>query len=890
MEQGFKFNSPSVQFRENVLIRTSENTGNGTSLGVVGEFERGAAFLPIQLTSKDSAFAFLGRQNSIYPASFSLYNFLDEANDLYVTRILGLSGYNAGKAWVLTARGGVDTANITSTNTISGATETVTGGTFQGAILPSTTGETLTIEPDFVFDGTEFTGTTYEVEVLGYSASTNEYFIQYDVFTNTAPVLSEYEDTVLAVLRSRGRYNGETQEFDVDTVIITGETGTSLYDEFTLIASNSATNESETYVLSMNPNNRNYIVNVLGDSVFGKENLLWVEKVYPESVTTFYENDYAYNVKAIEEYSSSTYANYAEQYKGGETPWIVSELRGNKITRLFKINTWSDGDISNKLAKVSFTDINPQTKEFTLLVRDFNDTDENITILESFTRCTMNKNSQNYIGKRIGAIDSITNEFIYPRKSEYIYLNLDENHPNDSFPCGFEGYELRSFENAKLPKIFYKTSYSNSDRVGRNFLGVSEKAYTNSFGRSTASLGLNEDLFEYFGVDNSTNTAKTNGFHMDSEVSGNTYVDGSVEIGSFDGGAASFKDINDILDESNPYNNTQARKFTVVFKGGFDGWDIYRTERTNTDSYAPNSANYSIGNDWDAYKAAIDTFDNAEEVDVNLIITPDINWFDNRTLVNEMIEIVEADRKGDSVYIVDPPDITGADLAKNVADLFELVDINSVNVTTYAPWVELVDSQNNQSIWLPPSVDVIRNIAITDKVAAPWFATAGLNRGVLRATRARVKLTERMRDTLYSSRINPIKTDKNNGILIYGNKTSFVGESNDPRIFLNIRRLIITATERITSIAETLLFEPNDSVVRTDFENRVNSYLTDVRRERGLIDFRIVGDNLNPEVLDRGEMYFNLLLKPTRALEYIGIDLTLTPTGVDFNDLIGTIN
>ncbi len=99
------------------------------------------------------------------------------------------------------------------------------------------------------------------------------------------------------------------------------------------------------------------------------------------------------------------------------------------------------------------------------------------------------------------------------------------------------------------------------------------------------------------------------------------------------------------------------------------------------------------------------------------------------------------------------------------------------------------DSENNQYIWLPPTLEVVRNIALTDNIAFPWFATAGLSRGTTTAIKARKKLTLEQRDSLYEGRINPMATFSETGVVIWGNKTLQVKETALNRI--NVRRLLL---------------------------------------------------------------------------------------------------
>ncbi len=61
--------------------------------------------------------------------------------------------------------------------------------------------------------------------------------------------------------------------------------------------------------------------------------------------------------------------------------------------------------------------------------------------------------------------------------------------------------------------------------------------------------------------------------------------------------------------------------------------------------------------------------------------------------------------------------------------------------------------------------------------AFPWFASAGYTRGLVNSVKARVKLTQEDRDTLYQGRINPIATFSDVGTVIWGNKTLQVADT-----------------------------------------------------------------------------------------------------------------
>ena len=176
----------------------------------------------------------------------------------------------------------------------------------------------------------------------------------------------------------------------------------------------------------------------------------------------------------------------------------------------------------------------------------------------------------------------------------------------------------------------------------------------------------------------------------------------------------------------------------------------------------------------------------------------------------------------------------------------------------------------------------MRNIAITDNISFPWFATAGMSRGVTKAIKARKKLTLDQRDTLYAGRVNPMATFANEGVVIFGNKTMQIKESALDRV--NVRRLLLQSRKLISAVAVRMLFEQNDDVVRQQFLSMVNPILDNIRKERGLTDFRVVLSD-DPEEIDRNELNGQIFIKPTRSLEFIAIEFVITNTGASFDDL-----
>jgi hypothetical protein len=618
------------------------------------------------------------------------------------------------------------------------------------------------------------------------------------------------------------------------------------------------------------------------------------------------------------------------------SPWVVSELRGNNVYQLFRFVSIADGNSANFQVKLSILNISFSNGTFDVVVRNYYDTDESPVVLEKFTNCSMDPSLNNYIAKKIGSSDG---EFVL--NSRYIMVEYNVDAPVDALPCGFEGYKSRQYAGAKTGFPIYKTKYdfpgelignppfgipdgtdfpktSPGDNVRRTYLGISDK------------IGYDSDFFQYKGkqgpLDPCEDTSGddwsflSKGYHMDSGATVVLIPSGYTTSGesAFEVGDASFN--SEPFNASSPYYRLFSRKFSLLVQGGFDGWDIYRETRTNGDMFQvgqrgflygacataryPNASGagmfklITVGDntqdwantDYYAYLLGIRTFANPEANNINVFATPGIDWSNNSNLVEEAIEMVEFDR-ADSIYLCTTPDInlfvqtfTAEDLIypQDAVDSLEQTGIDSNYTATYYPWVLTRDTVNNTQIYIPPTAEVCRNLALTDNIAFPWFASAGYTRGIVNAVKARKKLTQEDRDTLYKGRINPIATFSDVGTVIWGNKTLQVRESALDR--LNVRRLLLQARKLISAVAVRLLFEQNDAKVRQDFLDAVNPILDSIRRDRGLYDFRVTVSS-SAEDLDRNQLVGKIYVKPTKSLEFIDIEFLITPTGASFDNI-----
>jgi hypothetical protein len=819
-------------------------------------------------------------------------------------------------------------------------------------LVPPTT-TTTTTNPCVTPTPTSTTTTTTAAPVNCY---TGTLIGRVYIFSGTA--YTDYDDLVIATLRSRGLATYGTDDGAVyevsgltDVEMVCGNEYSAVtknpYSTFALNVTDKDNNKFF-FETSFSNSDSKYITKVFGTSNFAKPKdvvPLFVEERFQSLLNYAWRKGYIRGLNceltalpnARQGSDPTSIAWYLEKYQSPVSPWVVSELRGNKVYNLFKVTTIADGDSANIEVKISIANISFGNGTFDVLVRDFFDSDSAPTVLEKFTNCSMDPSQNNFIAKKIGTVDGE-----YALNSKFIMVEINEDAPVDALPCGFQGYSFREYSGVRPPFPIYKTKYdfpgevvynppfglssgaddivrSAGDNVRRTYLGISD------------TVGFDVDFYGYKGkqlpLDICTDVSgedwfyKTRGFHMDVNASAITISNGFVTSGTpaFYVGSAPFT--TDPEDSSNPYYRLFARKFSFLCSGGFDGWDIYRDYRTNGDRFVLGQSGYRKGacpsfkyptatgwgafkqitvgdntqdwanTDYYAYLLGQKTFANPEAVNINVFVTPGIDYVNNSNLVEDSIDMIENDR-ADSIYICTTPDYnmfvptTGDQLdfiyPQEAVDNLEESNIDSNYTATYYPWVLTRDSVNNTQIYIPPTAEVTRNLALTDNIAFPWFAAAGYTRGIVNAVKARKKLTQEDRDTLYKGRINPIATFSDVGTVIWGNKTLQIRESALDRI--NVRRLLLQARKLISAVSVRLLFEQNDEKVRQDFLDAVNPILDAIRRDRGLYDFRVTVSSDTAD-LDRNQLTGKIYIKPTKSLEFIDITFYITPTGASFDNI-----
>jgi len=280
------------------------------------------------------------------------------------------------------------------------------------------------------------------------------------------------------------------------------------------------------------------------------------------------------------------------------------------------------------------------------------------------------------------------------------------------------------------------------------------------------------------------------------------------------------------------------------------------------------------------YTNMINLLGNGDDYRYNVLITPGLFAAEAKIGASQVTTAINnTQNRGDNIYVVDLvpysssiSTVTGQANAKNTS-----------YAAAYWPWVQTIDPDSAQLVWVPASTMVAGVYAYNDNVSEPWFAPAGINRGGLgNVVRAEKKLSQANRDTLYQNKVNPIASFPGTGVVVYGQKTLQTKASALDRV--NVRRLLIALKSYISQVAQNLVFEQNTIATRNQFLSQVNPYLESVQQRQGLYAFKVIMDDSNntADVIDRNQMVGQIYIQPTRTAEFIYLDFNILPTGAVF--------
>lgn len=707
---------------------------------------------------------------------------------------------------------------------------------------------------------------------------------------------------------------------------------------FNLALSQSLNGGYGVYNFSFNPNDTSYITNVFGnnaqvgdpsDYVPGtKIEASYLYSLFQDDINIVSSNPAQWRINGTAMPSGSWTGqplNFTDEYSlapttgdstfsltNAYTPFVVSQQiapwNGGTPHRyeLFQFFTLSDGTYTNQSIKIEISNVKlagtvagTDWGTFSVIVRKYSDTDKKTIILEQFNNLTLDPTDPNFIARAIGDqynYISFTGKIyqfgIYENLSNYIRVAIStNNYPITAVPYGFEAYTTPiagAMGQHCSPVAYTKASvYGLSPGKypsGIDFNGppagsdaeLSALYPTSSFGNPRF-----EDNLQYFVPVPSGATVGSNiGFALDDEtvlngVGTGSYIEGSNSVPA-------------IYDASNEAAYVKMRSFVFGFQGGFDGQSPSIDYNIGRDINSGNTQGLNCATSTTAgsvaYNQCIGALSNADEFDINLIVTPGIIYSLHSYVTNLVVEMCE--NRGDCFYIADlyqdngNPDSGQID---NVVDLAAQFDTSYAG--TYYPWIVIKDTNINQLVTIPPSVILPAVYANNDNVAGEWWAAAGLNRGgIPLATQVTDRTTQPDRDVLYEGKVNPIAAFPGQGIVVWGQKTLQNADSALNRI--NVRRLLIEIKKFFASTSKYLVFEQNTSATWNKFLSITNPYLESIQQRSGLYAFQITMDSTTntADLIDQNIMYGKIGLQPTKTSEMILLDFSILPTGATFSN------
>jgi hypothetical protein len=665
-------------------------------------------------------------------------------------------------------------------------------------------------------------------------------------------------NTTLAILKFRGT---------VEEVLLSGSP-----TDFTLVLDTAGLTSGN---LSLDESSNNYIKKVLGTdptSAKGGDSLtgLYVEAVFDWNQAAVLGSVSANTLGAGMTSCTAAFNNITGGFAEAATPEIVSQNFGGDVYSLFKIHTRSHGDDQNKEVKVSISHVDTATTgfpSFTVTVRDFNDVDRSPIVLETFANVNLDRSSKQFIGRVIGdrraAYDftqeppEILYDGEYDNASNYIRVSVFDGAPSVARPSGFRGIPSIN-TTANIPALPTQVDNKNS------------RATVDS----SVFMGVN---FETGGIRNRLKPTVTSASGTSSANDGMLFYSVTGDYGgSTSASITGMANIDMAGSNSGNFSTTNPLRFTVPLYGGFDGLDA-RSDKLTDSNDGTLSADH---------EKAIKILSNPDEYTYNLIAMPDVWSSAAGGTPDILLDMVGT--RGDAFYILDIANGTtsGNGLSMTVAQAqAEAEKFDSNYGATYYPWVRINDVDNDKLVWVPPSVEVISAYAFNDRVAQPWFAPAGFNRGGMEnVMETRRRLTQGQRDDLITRNVNPIATFPGQGIVIWGQDTLQKSDSLLSKV--SVRRMMLTVRKTIASFSRGFVFDQNTASQRSKLSKLINDYLQGVQQAQGLEEFRAILDETTttPDLIDRNTMKGKIILKPTSAAEIILLDFAVTKNGAVFDE------
>lgn len=459
------FRSPNF-FEREIELKAPPTTGPiGVPAGIIGTANKGPAFVPVTVASFSEFVSIFGNLDPKKFGPYAVNEFLKNKSSLTYMRVLG-AGANKTTA---------DISATVSAGRVKNAGFKLEGSVASHDALGRHVGAVQFLVADHTLQANEAYGMPMFTDNSSRTSSTNVNLVRGVVMlaSGSRMIVLDGDQQVPSVFAGATTADDAAQVKSGKFKLIISSTLGSTY------AFDDKVPGVKIYTASMNPSSDDYFGKVLNrdpEKFEQYQHLLYCDFAVDDEIANVVNDDYV----AVLSGSSLTSAVSGEpttefrkafgafdtRFSSPKTPYFISQPFGATEYDLFAVESLDDGAYANSLYKVSISNLKVSENEadeygtFNLQVRDWNDTDINPVVLEEFVNCSLNPDSDNYIGKLVGD-RKVTYDFDqevvserriitsgkYANVSKYVRLIIssaveDKKVPARSLPFGFRGHEL----------------------------------------------------------------------------------------------------------------------------------------------------------------------------------------------------------------------------------------------------------------------------------------------------------------------------------------------------------------------------------------------------------------------------------------------------------------
>lgn len=459
------FRSPGFFEREIELKAPPGGGPVGVPAGVIGTANKGPAFVPVTVANFNEFVSIFGNLDPKKFGPYAVNEFLKNRTALTYMRVLG-AGANK-------------TATDISATSLTGRVKNA-GFKLEGSVAShDSAGRHVGAVQFLVADHTLQTNEAYGMPMFtdndSRTSATNVNLVRGVVMLASGArmmVLDGNQQTAASFVGATTDDDAAQVKSGKFKLIISSTLGSSFAFDDKLPG-------VKVYTASLNPTSDDYVGKVLNrdpEKFEQYQHLLYADFAVDDEVASVVNDDYV----AVLSGSSLTsnvsgepttefrkaFGAFDTRFSSPKTSYFISQPFGKTEYDLFQVESLDDGAYANSLYKVSIANLKVSENEayeygtFNLQIRDWNDTDLNPAVLEEFVNCSLDPDSDNYIGKVVGD-RKVTYDFDqdilserrivtsgkYANVSKYVRVVIsqdveDKKVPAKSLPFGFRGPEL----------------------------------------------------------------------------------------------------------------------------------------------------------------------------------------------------------------------------------------------------------------------------------------------------------------------------------------------------------------------------------------------------------------------------------------------------------------